>query len=201
MEEKPVQVSPELPDRRGSDRASPHSNDIRNLWTTVTLSQSHLNLPLSGVCEDFDGEGGVGKTRRWSDQKDLWEDDGEDFNLSPGDLDERNFLERELHRGGSLENLLEGDDDSKSESEKSSSMSSLNIPKYTPHRAYWAEQQNRLPLPLMELMENEALEILTKALRSYQSEIGGEHFMTKELQRYIEALRRRRIKRLNVKVH
>lgn len=45
-------------------------------------------------------------------------------------------------------------------------MSSLNIAKHTPHRAYWAEQQSRLPLPLMELMENEALEILTKALRS-----------------------------------
>ncbi|XP_019593346.2 cation channel sperm-associated auxiliary subunit zeta isoform X2 [Rhinolophus sinicus] len=58
----------------------------------------------------------------------------------------------------------------------------------------------QLPLPLMELMENEALEILTKALRSYRSEIGGNHFLTKQLQRYIEGLKRRRNKRLNISV-
>ncbi|XP_023603121.1 cation channel sperm-associated protein subunit zeta isoform X1 [Myotis lucifugus] len=50
-------------------------------------------------------------------------------------------------------------------SELDSSVSSLNIMKHTHHRAYWEEQQDRLPLPLMDLMENEALEILTKALQ------------------------------------
>ncbi|KAL2805799.1 cation channel sperm-associated auxiliary subunit zeta, partial [Daubentonia madagascariensis] len=81
---------------------------------------------------------------------------------------------------------------------KSSSVSSVESLKHTPHQAYWAEQQNRLPLPLMELMENEALEILTKALRSYRSGIGREHFLTKELQRYIEGIKKRRNTRQNV---
>ncbi|KAL4696861.1 hypothetical protein H8959_002559 [Pygathrix nigripes] len=95
-------------------------------------------------------------------------------------------------------NLGEKDTASQIEAEKSSSTSSLNIAKHTPHRAYWAEQQSRLPLPLMELMENEALEILIKALRSYQLGIGRDHFLTKELQRYIEGLKKRRSKRLYV---
>ncbi|XP_045153170.1 cation channel sperm-associated protein subunit zeta isoform X1 [Echinops telfairi] len=77
-------------------------------------------------------------------------------------------------------------------SERTSSMSSLTILNRTPHKAYWAEQQNRLPLPLIELMESEVLEILTKALSSYRSGIGWNHFMTKQLQRNIEELRKRR---------
>ncbi|KAK1335503.1 hypothetical protein QTO34_003289 [Cnephaeus nilssonii] len=79
-----------------------------------------------------------------------------------------------------------------------SSVSSLNILKHTHHRAYWVEQQNRLPLPLMELMENEALEILTKALQSYRSAIGKDHFLTRQLQRYIEGLKKRQNRRQHV---
>lgn len=54
----------------------------------------------------------------------------------------------------------------------------------------------QLPLPLMELMETEVLDILKKALITYRSTIGRNHFMTKELQGYIEGIRKRRNKRL-----
>ncbi|KAB0404139.1 hypothetical protein E2I00_008892, partial [Balaenoptera physalus] len=187
---------------RGSGKSSPH--DIRNLWTTATLSQPKLNVPLPTVREDSELEGSsVGGKTRWSynqkaghDSDGGWEesDDGEDKdNFKPEELDEHALMELEMRRGSSLGGPLE-EDDSKTDSEKPSSVSSLNISKHTPHRAYW------LPLPLTELMENEALEILTKALRSYRSEIGRDHFLTKQLQRYIEGLKRRRNKRLQVKV-
>ncbi|KAM8812883.1 cation channel sperm-associated auxiliary subunit zeta [Rhynchonycteris naso] len=77
-------------------------------------------------------------------------------------------------------------------------MSSFDNLKHRPHQAYWVEQQNRLPLPLTELMENEVLEILTKVLQSYRSRIGKNHFLTKQLQRYIEGLKRRRNKSQHV---
>ncbi|XP_015424559.1 PREDICTED: testis-expressed sequence 40 protein [Myotis davidii] len=76
--------------------------------------------------------------------------------------------------------------------ELDSSVSSVNILKHTHHRAYWAEQQDRLPLPLMELMVNEALEILTKALRSYLSAFGEDHILTQQLQGQIEDLKKQR---------
>nr|XP_035956249.1 cation channel sperm-associated protein subunit zeta isoform X5 [Halichoerus grypus] len=195
----------------GSDKSSP-DNDIRNLWTRATLSQPKLNVPRSSVGEDSDMEGsGIGsKSRRWynlkagRDSDGGWEewDDGEDKDsFRPEDLDESSLLELELRRASSLGSRLGEDVDSKTDTEMSSSESSLNISKHTPHRAYWMEQQNRLPLPLMELMESEALEILTKALRSYRSGIGRDHFLTKQLQRYIEGLKRRRSKRLHLLVH
>ncbi|XP_034869026.1 potassium channel subfamily K member 4 isoform X2 [Mirounga leonina] len=195
----------------GSDKSSP-DNDIRNLWTRATLSQPKLNVPRSSVGEDSDMEGsGVGsKSRRWynlkagRDSDGAWEewDDGEDKDsFRQEDLGESSLLELELRRASSLGSRLGEDVDSKTDTEMSSSESSLNISKHTPHRAYWMEQQNRLPLPLMELMESEALEILTKALRSYRSGIGRDHFLTKQLQRYIEGLKRRRSKRLHLLVH
>ncbi|XP_072495075.1 cation channel sperm-associated auxiliary subunit zeta isoform X1 [Notamacropus eugenii] len=58
------------------------------------------------------------------------------------------------------------------------------------HRAYWAELQNRLPLPLANLMEQEALEILTKSLRSYNKGIGKDHKLTQQLQRHVDQLRK-----------
>ncbi|XP_030872791.1 cation channel sperm-associated protein subunit zeta isoform X2 [Leptonychotes weddellii] len=195
----------------GSDKSSP-DNDIRNLWTRATLSQPKLNVPRSSVGEDSDMEGsGIGsKSRRWynpkagRDSDGGWEewDDGEDKDsFRQEDLGESSLLELELRRASSLGSRLGEDVDSKTDTEMSSSESSLNISKHTPHRAYWMEQQNRLPLPLMELMESEALEILTKALRSYRSGIGRDHFLTKQLQRYIEGLKRRRSKRLHLLVH
>ncbi|XP_027712103.1 cation channel sperm-associated protein subunit zeta [Vombatus ursinus] len=58
------------------------------------------------------------------------------------------------------------------------------------HRAYRAELQNRLPLPLANLMEEEALEILTKSLRSYSKGIGKDHKLTQQLRRHVEQLRK-----------
>ncbi|XP_006149903.1 cation channel sperm-associated protein subunit zeta isoform X2 [Tupaia chinensis] len=202
MEEETVKVLPTSSSHRGSRKMS-QSSDIRNLWTTATLSQPQLNIELSQVCENFDEEGReIGKTRGWYTQKSSWEGEEDKTNLNPEELNEHTLLELELHRGGSSgtvrSHFEEERVESKNEAEKASSLSSLSISKHAPHRAYWAEQQNRLPLPLMELMENEVLEILTKALRSYRSDIGRNHFLTKELQRYIEVLKKRRNKRLHV---
>ncbi|XP_070930497.1 cation channel sperm-associated auxiliary subunit zeta isoform X2 [Macaca nemestrina] len=166
MEEKPSKVSLKSSDRHDSDKESVHS-DIRDLWTTTTLSQAQLNMPLSEVCEGFDAEGrSISKTRGWYSPGSRSLDEGDKASHKPEEMDEHALVELELHRGSSMEIIPGEDTASQIEAEKSSSMSSLNIAKHTPHRAYWAEQQSRLPLPLMELMENEALEILTKALRS-----------------------------------
>ncbi|XP_022363333.1 cation channel sperm-associated protein subunit zeta [Enhydra lutris kenyoni] len=211
MDEKPFRASL---GSRASDMSSPE--DIRNLWTRATLSQPKLNGPWSSVGEDSDMEGSsVGsKSRPWYNQKARGDSDGiwEEWDIREDkdsfkqeDLDKPSLLELELSRARSLGSRLEEQDgdskESKTDTEMSSSESSLNISKHTPHRAYWMEQQNRLPLPLMDLMENEALEILTKALRSYRSGIGRDHFLTKQLQRYIEGLRRRRNKRLRLLMH
>ncbi|KAI5277992.1 cation channel sperm-associated auxiliary subunit zeta isoform X2 [Manis pentadactyla] len=198
MEEKPFKaLGPS-----GSGKSS--LEDIRNLWTTASLSQSQLNLPLSDVCEDSHVErSSLGhKTRQWYNQKTghysdvAWEKSvaRDKVHFKQEKQDDRSLLELERRRGSSQGSHLEGDDDSKTDTE-------LRIWKHTTHQAYWEEQHNRLPLPLMELMENEALEILTEALRSYRSSIGGDHFLTKELQQYIERLKRRRSKRLHVSVH
>ncbi|XP_004437873.2 PREDICTED: testis-expressed sequence 40 protein [Ceratotherium simum simum] len=210
MEEKPFKALAKSSGRQGSSKSSPHS-DIRKLWTTATLSQPKVNVALSSVCDDSEASSVGGNTRRWYNQKagrhsDIgWEDseDGEDKDsFRQEELDGHSLLELQLHGGSSLgSHLEEGDDDARTETERSSSMSSLNFSKHTHHRAYWVEQQSRLPLPLTELMENEALEILTKALQSYRSGIGRDHFLTKQLQRHIEGLKRRRNKRLHVSVH
>ncbi|XP_062052469.1 cation channel sperm-associated auxiliary subunit zeta [Lepus europaeus] len=198
MEEKPFKVSVKPPERRSSGQASPH--DIRNLWTTATLSQSQLNLPLAELCESFEEEGGAVRhaAAAWHSPESRWELGEQGAALADGASVESGALDAELRRESSLESCLEeGDDESKTTTE-SSLVSVLRVSKHTPHRAYWTEQQNRLPLPLMGLMENEALEILTKALHSYRREIGRGHFLTKELRRYIEGLKRRRGKRFQV---
>ncbi|XP_045871043.1 cation channel sperm-associated protein subunit zeta isoform X1 [Meles meles] len=211
MEEKPFRASL---GSRASDLSNPE--DIRNLWTRATLSQPKLNVARSSVGEDSDMEvSSIGsKSRGWYNQKARGDSDGiwEEWDIvedkdgfKQEDLDKPSLLELELSRARSLGSGLEEQDgdskESKTDTEMSSSESSLNISKHTPHRAYWMEQQNRLPLPLMDLMENEALEILTKALRSYRSGIGRDHFLTKQLQRHIEGLRRRRNKRLRFFMH
>nr|XP_025851437.1 LOW QUALITY PROTEIN: cation channel sperm-associated protein subunit zeta-like [Vulpes vulpes] len=194
MEEKPFKVSL---GSHGSDDLSP-DNDIRHLWTRAPLSQPKLNVPRSKICDDSDAEGSSlgSKTRQWYSRKAGRGTGRFQAGGSPRHLS----LERELRRGSILGSHLEEDIDSKTETEVSSSESSLSILKHTPHRAYWIEQQNRLPLPLMEVMETEALEILTKALWSYRPGIGRDHFLTKQLQihRYIEGLKRRRSKRLHL---
>ncbi|XP_006861152.1 PREDICTED: uncharacterized protein LOC102828133 [Chrysochloris asiatica] len=161
MEENSSEESLESLAHLSLDRPRQQS-DVRNLWTTATLSQSQL-VPPSNVSEY--SETGV-------------------------DLDTPEWIAEERRVS------LTGDHSLNQESEKSSSVSSFTLTNQTPHVAYWAEQQNRLPLPLTELMENEALEILTKALQSYRSGIGWDHFLTKELQRNIDGLKKRRNKRM-----
>ncbi|XP_047372612.1 cation channel sperm-associated auxiliary subunit zeta isoform X2 [Sciurus carolinensis] len=194
MEERPLKALSKSPPRRGSERPNPHP-DIRNRWTMASMSQTQMDVPLSEVCDKYYEEVMVpdDSTRGRSSLKGHWKEDGESISLS----DKVNFKREELELSSSvsLQDQVEVDD--YSDLESSSSISVISISKYTPHRAYWAEQQNRLPLPLVELMENEALEILNKALKSYRSLIGKDHFMTKELQRYVEGLRRRKNKRLN----
>ncbi|XP_027435658.1 cation channel sperm-associated protein subunit zeta isoform X3 [Zalophus californianus] len=151
MEEKPFKASL---GSHGSDKSSP-DNDIRNLWTRATLSQPKLNVPRSSVGENSDMEGGgIGrKSRRWYNQKagrdsdGGWEewDDGEDKgSFKQEDLNESSLLELELRRASSLGSRLGEDVDSVTDTEMSSSESSLSISKHTPHRAYWMEQQNRV---------------------------------------------------------
>uniref|UniRef100_A0A452RJJ6 Catsper channel auxiliary subunit zeta n=1 Tax=Ursus americanus TaxID=9643 RepID=A0A452RJJ6_URSAM len=194
MEEKPYKASL---GSHGSDISSP-DNDIRNLWTRATLSQPNLNVPRSRVGEDSDMEGSSSgtKSRRWYNQKARrdsdggWEewDDGEDKeSFRQEDLDEPSLLELELRRAGSLRSRLEEEED------LGAGLGALG------HLSLLLPLQ--LPLPLMELMENEALEILTKALRSYRSGIGRDHFLTKQLHGCIEGLKRRRSKRLNILGH
>ncbi|XP_038172013.1 cation channel sperm-associated protein subunit zeta [Arvicola amphibius] len=174
-------------------RTSLHG-DVRDLWTTATMSTG--NVSVANVCEDFDEEGRtVGKSRRYSQSISILEN----LNLKPEEIQKQARLELELRRGRSLERDLAVDeehDESVTSLEKCTSESSVSLSKQMPHQAYWTEQQNRLPLPLMELMENEVLDILSKALTTYKNTIGRGHYMTKELQEYIEGLKKRRNKRL-----
>ncbi|XP_053773794.1 cation channel sperm-associated auxiliary subunit zeta [Desmodus rotundus] len=197
MEEKPFKASVKSSGRHDSARSSLNS-DIRNLWTVAALSQSRLNVPLISACEDSEPEGSsIGsKTDQWYTQKETRKDSEDIWEQWDDRKDKPEELGPDSFQGSDLEG-----DDSRTKTETSSSMASPQISKHRPHRAYWLEQQNRLPLPLMELMESEALEILTKALQSYRSGIGKDHFLTKQLQRYIDGLKRRRSKRQHVSVH
>ncbi|MXQ90679.1 hypothetical protein E5288_WYG015988 [Bos mutus] len=196
-----AEASAKSSSHHGSGRSS--LQDIRNMWTTATLSQPKLNVQLPTVREDSELEDvSVSGKTLWSYDQKAGHDAEGGWEASDGGEDKDSFKPEEpeeLELGGdsSQGSRLE-EDDSKTDNEKPSSVSSLNISRHTPHRAYWVEQQSRLPLPLTELMENEALEILTEALRSYQSEIGRDHSLTKQLQRYIEGLKRRRNRRLQV---
>ncbi|XP_040604644.1 cation channel sperm-associated protein subunit zeta isoform X2 [Mesocricetus auratus] len=151
--------------RRSSVRSSLYG-DVRDLWSTAELSTA--NVSVSDVCEDFDEEGRtVEKSRRYSQTISM----KENLNLNPEEIQQQARLELALRRGRSLERDLavdEEEDESVISLVKSTSESSLSLSKQMPHQAYWTEQQNRLPLPLMELMENEVLDILGKALSSEQ---------------------------------
>ncbi|XP_076971083.1 cation channel sperm-associated auxiliary subunit zeta [Tamandua tetradactyla] len=213
MEEKASQESVKFSDSQGPGK-SRRTSDVRNLWTTDTLSLQQLPRPLPTLseCSDSEGEGADPKAPTVQHRKATliataaWDEleDGADSAAKDKDsftqevVEEHVALGMELPRAASAgSDLGEGDDGAKTEAERAS-VTSLSLSKYTPHRAYWAEQQNRLPLPLRELMEDEALDILTKALHSYRVGIGWDHMLTKQLQRHIEGLKRRQNKRLNV---
>ncbi|XP_032975621.1 cation channel sperm-associated auxiliary subunit zeta isoform X2 [Rhinolophus ferrumequinum] len=148
MEEKPFKAS-----AKSSVKSNPHK-DIRNLWTTATLSQPKMNVQLSNVYRDSElKSSSVGsKTRGWYNQKNAshhsdggWEewDDGDDnVSFKQEELDDHTLLE--LHPGSSFGSHLEEEDDSSTEMEITSSMPSLSILKHTPHQAYWVEQQTRV---------------------------------------------------------
>uniref|UniRef100_A0A8B9Z5Q5 Uncharacterized protein n=1 Tax=Bos mutus grunniens TaxID=30521 RepID=A0A8B9Z5Q5_BOSMU len=165
MEGKPLKASAKSSSHHGSGRSS--LQDIRNMWTTATLSQPKLNVQLPTVREDSELEDvSVSGKTLWSYDQKAGHDAEGGWEASDGGEDKDSFKPEEpeeLELGGdsSQGSRLE-EDDSKTDNEKPSSVSSLNISRHTPHRAYWVEQQSRLPLPLTELMENEALEILTK---------------------------------------
>lgn len=112
----------------GSEISSP-DDDIRNLWTKATLSQSKLNVPLPNACEDSDMEGSSVSSRtqhQFYDQKaghvsvasSLAWDDGDDKDSFKQELlDDHSLLELELQRGRSLgSHFEEGDVDSNTES-------------------------------------------------------------------------------------
>ncbi|XP_029422202.1 cation channel sperm-associated protein subunit zeta isoform X2 [Nannospalax galili] len=165
MDENSYKATSRLSHRRRSSIKEGLHEDVRNLWSTATMSESTANVSLSKVCENFDDEGqDLGKSRRRYSQSISLK---ESLCLPPEEIQQHALLELELHRGRSVEQDIEEErEDSKTDIVKSASELSVSHSKQTPHPAYWAEQQNRLPLPLMELMENEALEILNKALTS-----------------------------------
>ncbi|XP_049636826.1 cation channel sperm-associated auxiliary subunit zeta [Suncus etruscus] len=204
------------------------SQDIRELWTRATMSQSNIPVSLTEVCQVSNPEGSSSGTSiaEWYFQDsniDLEEQDsGEervalrrvgttDMNRSSQRRQSEPSLSLDRHNKTTIiahESKVDANHcplvfphprspffyfSSRTPS------SIISLPgKYAPHQPYWLEQHTRLPLPLVELMENEALEILTKALKSYRSGIGNDHGLTQELQRYVEGLRRRRSKRAKV---
>ncbi|EDM12626.1 rCG47836 [Rattus norvegicus] len=153
MEENSNKLVPKQENsRRSLDRSSPYG-DVRQLWSTATLSTT--NASVSGVCEDFDEEGkSVSKLRKHSQAISITEA----LNLEPEEIQQQARLELEQYHSRSLEREIEEN------FLATSSESEVSLSK--PHRAYWIEQQNRLPLPLMDIMETEVLDILKKALSS-----------------------------------
>ncbi|XP_058161223.1 cation channel sperm-associated auxiliary subunit zeta [Dasypus novemcinctus] len=204
MEEKASQESGKFSERRGSGESG-RSSDIRHLWSTATLSLPQLDELLPAVPEgsdpEDDGASSPAALRADRDARPAWDEPDEGGDPAPSGEDDlgreaadEHEVGLEVLRGGALAgNLEEGDGAPQTEAE-----SAFSLSKHLPHRAYWAEQQNRLPLPLVELMEKEVLEILTRALHSYRSGIGWDHLLTKQLQRHVEELKKRRNKRLNV---
>lgn len=111
-------VAPQALGPSGSGKSS--LEDIRNLWTTASLSQSQLNLPLSDVCEDSHVErSSLGrKTRQWYNQKAghhsdvAWEKSvaRDKAHFKQEKQDDRSLLELEQRRGRSQGSHLKGDD-------------------------------------------------------------------------------------------
>lgn len=110
-------MSPKSQERQSSQRSSEH--DIRNLWTTATLSQTQLHLPLSYFCEKFDEDGGTVRTSApgWLSPEELWREEevsspkGDRTRLESEPRDQHTLLDQQLHRGSSEEGHVEEDDE------------------------------------------------------------------------------------------
>ncbi|XP_021497979.1 cation channel sperm-associated auxiliary subunit zeta [Meriones unguiculatus] len=192
MEETPLKPAPKHAHHRHSSiRSNLFGGVLRNLWSTITMT-TMTNVSVSDICEDFEEEIKDSKPHRYSQTISM----KENLNLKPEEIQQQARLGLLLH-GRRSPGVVEEREESMLSLVKSGSESSDSLSKQMPHQAYWTEQQNRLPLPLMELMENEVLDILNKALGTYKSTIGRNHFMTKQLQGYIEELKKRRNRRLN----
>ncbi|KAM6160909.1 cation channel sperm-associated auxiliary subunit zeta [Erethizon dorsatum] len=195
MEEETFKASS---DHLSLGQASEYSG-LPNGWTLSTPSQPRLSVQLSEVRGGSDQEGGdAGETGRWDSQQGLPEDGDKstsprnEDSSKPEDLDQHTLLELEPPRSSTLGIRLAAVDSESEIRHEEHFSESLSTWEHTGFRLYLAEQQKKLPLPLRELMETEALEILTKALKSYRSKIGENHFLTKELQQSVEGLQRRR---------
>ncbi|XP_031240575.1 cation channel sperm-associated protein subunit zeta isoform X2 [Mastomys coucha] len=151
---------PKLSSRRRSSVRSSLQEDVRDLWSTATMSTA--NVSVSEVCEDFDEDGKPvsSRPRKYSQSISI----RDSLNLEPEEIQQQARLELEMWRGRTLD--LGEDREESASSLATSTSESLNLSLLKPHRAYWTEQQGKLPLPLMELMENEVLDILKKALSS-----------------------------------
>ncbi|XP_063083494.1 cation channel sperm-associated auxiliary subunit zeta isoform X2 [Cavia porcellus] len=182
MEEEPFNASS---DHGSLGQASGHYG-LPSGRTQATAPQPHLSMRLSEVSWSLDqqqklpGDGGKPISLRNEDSSKL------------EDLDQYTLLELKPPGGRTPGIHLEGVDSEPEIQNEHFSESLSSTWESAGFRLYLAEQQKKLPLPLKELMETEALEILTKALKSYRSKIGENHYLTKELQRSVEELQRRR---------
>ncbi|XP_013369688.1 PREDICTED: testis-expressed sequence 40 protein [Chinchilla lanigera] len=192
MEEEPFKASS---DHRNLGQASGHDG-LPDGGIQATLSQPGLSTQLSEVRGSSDQNHGTGHETRGDSQQGLLEDGDKSISQrdkdssKPEDLDQHTLLDLEPPRS-STQGIWLAELDSESGNEHFSESLSSTL-EQAGFRLYLAEQQKKLPLPLRELMETEALEILTKALKSYRSKIGENHFLTQELQRSVEELQRRK---------
>ncbi|XP_021120332.1 testis-expressed protein 40 [Heterocephalus glaber] len=132
----------------------------------MQLSEVHGNWGQEGY-------GTVYETYGRNSQRDLREDGDKSISLrdkdgsKPEDLDKHTLLELEPPCSSSLGiQLGEVASESEIRNEEHFSESLSSAWEHAGFPLYLAEQQKKLPLPLRELMETEALEILTKALKS-----------------------------------
>lgn len=119
-----VVCGPQALDKSSGHRASGKSSqqDIRNLWTTATLSQPKLNVALSDVCEDSEGSSVSSRTRRWRKQTaghdwdaswEALEDRKDKDSFKQEELDEHSLLELEMRLDSSVGSHVEDDDESR----------------------------------------------------------------------------------------
>lgn len=110
--------------RRSSARSSLYG-DVRDLWSTATLSTA--NLSVSDFCEDYEDESAraVGKPRRYSQTISMTET----LKLKPEEIQQQARLELELHRGRTLQHdLTEEEEESASDVGQCSLAEAMGVP-------------------------------------------------------------------------